>query len=59
LGLNGIAIKSHGGTDVFGYASAINVGYQMVESNVLERLAADLDAFHGNLHEVEAARKTS
>jgi hypothetical protein len=26
---------------------------------VLERLAADLDAFHGNLHEVEAARKTS
>jgi hypothetical protein len=31
----------------------------MVESNVLERLAADLDAFHGNLHEVEAARKTS
>jgi glycerol-3-phosphate acyltransferase PlsX len=59
LGLNGIAIKSHGGTDAFGYASAINVGYQMVESNVLERLAADLDAFHGNLHEVEAARKTS
>ena len=59
LGLNGIAIKSHGGTDAFGYASAINVGYQMVESNVLERLAADLEAFHGNLHEVEAARKTS
>jgi glycerol-3-phosphate acyltransferase PlsX len=59
LGLNGIAIKSHGGTDAFGFASAINVGYQMVESNVLERLAADLDAFHGNLHEVDAARKTS
>jgi phosphate acyltransferase len=59
LGLNGIAIKSHGGTDAFGYASAINVGYQMVESNVLKRLAADVEAFHGNLHEVEAARKTS
>ena len=59
LGLNGIAIKSHGGTDAFGYASAINVGYEMVESNVLERLAADVEAFHGNLHEVEAARKTS
>ena len=58
LGLNGIAIKSHGGTDAFGYASAISVGYQMVESNVLKRLAADVDAFHGNLHEVEA-RKTS
>jgi glycerol-3-phosphate acyltransferase PlsX len=59
LGLNGIAIKSHGGTDAFGYASAINVGYEMVESNVLKRLAADVEAFHGNLHEVEAARKTS
>jgi phosphate acyltransferase len=59
LGLNGIAIKSHGGTDAKGYASAITVGYQMVESNVLERLAADVDAFHGTLHEVEAARKTS
>ena len=59
LGLNGIAIKSHGGTDAFGYASAFNVGYQMVESNVLKRLAADVEAFHGNLHEVEAARKTS
>jgi glycerol-3-phosphate acyltransferase PlsX len=59
LGLNGIAIKSHGGTDAYGYASAIKVGYHMVESNVLERLAADIEAFHGNLHEPEAARKTS
>jgi glycerol-3-phosphate acyltransferase PlsX len=51
LGLNGIAIKSHGGTDAVGYASAIEVGYQMAESNVLERLAADLDALHGALAE--------
>jgi phosphate acyltransferase len=59
LGLNGIAIKSHGGTDTFGYASAISVGYHMVESNVLERLAADLDAFYGSLREPEPARKAS
>ena len=39
LGLNGIVIKSHGGTDAFGFASAIEVGYEMAESNVLERLA--------------------
>jgi glycerol-3-phosphate acyltransferase PlsX len=51
LGLNGIAIKSHGGTDAVGFASAIEVGYQMAESNVLERLAADLDALHGALAE--------
>jgi glycerol-3-phosphate acyltransferase PlsX len=49
LGLNGIAIKSHGGTDAFGFASAIEVGYQMAESNVLARLASDLEALHGKL----------
>jgi glycerol-3-phosphate acyltransferase PlsX len=51
LGLNGIAIKSHGGTDAFGFASAIEVGYDMAESNVVERLAADLEALHGKLEE--------
>jgi phosphate acyltransferase len=30
LGLNGIVIKSHGGTDAEGYASAIDIGYDMV-----------------------------
>jgi glycerol-3-phosphate acyltransferase PlsX len=61
LGLNGIAIKSHGGTDAFGFSSAIEVGYNMAESNVLERLGADLEAFHGKLGESEPApaRKTS
>jgi len=59
LGLNGIAIKSHGGTDAVGYAHAIEMGYQMVKSNVLERLATDLEALHGKLVESEPARKTS
>ncbi len=49
LGLNGIAIKSHGGTDAIGFASAIDVGYQMAESGLIVRLAADLDTFHGRL----------
>jgi len=56
LGLNGIAIKSHGGTDALGFASAIEVGYDMAASNVLERLAADLEALHGSLGEPEQAR---
>jgi glycerol-3-phosphate acyltransferase PlsX len=50
LGLNGIVIKSHGGTDAFGFASAIAVGYEMAESDLLTRLAADLEALHGKLH---------
>src|SRR6516164_2577419 len=59
LGLNGIAIKSHGGIDAVGFAHAIEVGYQMAESNVLGRLAADLEALHGKLNEPEPARKSS
>ena len=29
-GLNGVVIKSHGGTDAEGFASAVDVGYDMV-----------------------------
>lgn len=49
LGLNGIAIKSHGGIDALGFASAVDLGYEMAESPVLVRLAEDLDAFHHRL----------
>lgn len=47
LGLNGLAIKSHGGTDAFGFASAIDIGFEMAESKLVARLAADLSHFHG------------
>jgi glycerol-3-phosphate acyltransferase PlsX len=59
LGLNGIAIKSHGGTDALGFASAIEVGYEMAESRVIQRLASDLDALHGKLGEPQQARGSS
>ena len=49
LGLNGIVIKSHGGTDAFGFASAIGVGYDMAESDLIAHLAADLEALHGKI----------
>lgn len=51
LGLNGIAIKSHGGTDAFGFASAVDLGFEMAESGLIERLASDLDTFHEALGE--------
>jgi glycerol-3-phosphate acyltransferase PlsX len=57
LGLNGIVIKSHGGTDALGFASAVDLGYDMAESGLLARLAADLDAFHHKLADAgEAGR---
>lgn len=49
LGLNGIAVKSHGGTDALGFASAIDLGYDMSESGLITRLRSDIDAFHGGL----------
>ncbi|MHC1549457.1 phosphate acyltransferase PlsX [Phyllobacterium sp. K27] len=46
LGLNGIVIKSHGGTDALGFAAAIDVGYDMAKNGLLDKIAADLSHFH-------------
>lgn len=46
LGLNGLAVKSHGGTDALGFASAVDIGQDMVESGLVARLRADLHDFH-------------
>ena len=35
LGLNGIAVKSHGGTDKVGFANAIKVAAELVEHGFL------------------------
>jgi phosphate acyltransferase len=58
LGLDGISIKSHGGTDALGFASAIEVGYGMAKSGIVQRLAADVATFHGKLDAIEAAAET-
>ncbi len=54
LGLNGIAVKSHGGTDALGFASAVDLAYEMAQSSLISRLADELEAFHHKL-EVTAA----
>ncbi len=38
LGLNGIVIKSHGGTDPEGFAAAVDVGYDMVRYELLNKI---------------------
>jgi phosphate acyltransferase len=40
LGVNGIVVKSHGGTDALGFANAIRVGVEEVEKNVPGRISA-------------------
>lgn len=42
LGLNGIAVKSHGGADAKSFANAIRVAIQLVEEKVNERIIAEL-----------------
>ncbi|MGQ3671067.1 phosphate acyltransferase PlsX [Xanthobacter sp. TB0136] len=42
LGLNGIVIKSHGGTDAEGFAAAVDLAYDMVRHQLLARIEASL-----------------
>ena len=42
LGLNGIVIKSHGGTDAEGFASAVDVGYDMIRYELLNKISDTL-----------------
>jgi len=48
LGLNGIVIKSHGGTDAEGFAAAVDMGYDMFRYGLLgkigESMARDMQA---------------
>jgi glycerol-3-phosphate acyltransferase PlsX len=46
LGLNGVVIKSHGGTDSEGFASAIGLGYEMVRNGLLAKIGSDIDQYH-------------
>jgi glycerol-3-phosphate acyltransferase PlsX len=42
LGLNGITVKSHGGTDALGFAQAIGVAIDMKRHGIIEKTKADL-----------------
>lgn len=44
LGLDGIVIKSHGGTDPTGFAAAIDLAYDMVRYELLEKIRGTLSA---------------
>lgn len=54
LGLNGIVIKSHGGTDALGFASAVDLSYEMTQASLIDQLGADLETFH---HRIGAEAK--
>jgi glycerol-3-phosphate acyltransferase PlsX len=43
VGLNGICIKSHGGTDELGFANAIEVAADLIRRDFNERIKEDLE----------------
>ena len=43
LGLNGVAVKSHGGTDAMGYANAIGFAVDMLTQGFNERVIRDVE----------------
>jgi glycerol-3-phosphate acyltransferase PlsX len=52
LGLNGVVVKSHGGTDALGFANAIGVAVDLVQQGTNRRITAEL-----NRLEEEAIRR--
>ncbi|MEA2935727.1 MAG: phosphate acyltransferase [Variibacter sp.] len=47
LGLNGIVIKSHGGTDAEGFAAAIDIGYDFARYALIEKIRESLSEYRG------------
>lgn len=48
LGLNGVVIKSHGGTDEIGFKSALGVAYKMSSGRLIDKIGDGLRRFSSN-----------
>jgi glycerol-3-phosphate acyltransferase PlsX len=57
LGLNGIVVKSHGGTDAEGFAYAVDVGYDMVRHDLLNKINQMLNRDGSALGSAPAAQE--
>ncbi len=49
LGLNGLVVKSHGGTDGLGFASAVDLAVDMAQADLSNRIAADMASIQSAL----------
>ena len=56
MGLNGICVKSHGGTDAFGFANAIGVAVDMVAERRHREDAAGVRADDGDARRIAVRR---
>lgn len=55
VGLNGIVVKSHGGTDATGFASAIGVAVDMVKGRYGDLILADFERFGAPIQPIPQA----
>jgi glycerol-3-phosphate acyltransferase PlsX len=55
LGLGGIAVKSHGSTDAFGFANAVGVAIDMKLNGFLEKIRVEL----ARLNQVPETQRTA
>lgn len=53
LGLNGISVKSHGGTDEEGFCNAINVAYELAKNKINEKISKEISEYDETLIEEE------
>src|SRR5690606_32677993 len=56
MGLNGIVIKSHGGTDEIGYKSALGLAYEMARSRLMDKVGDTMHRFP--IHKAAAGTPT-
>jgi glycerol-3-phosphate acyltransferase PlsX len=55
LGLNGVVVKSHGGTDALGFATAIDVAIQIVKTDLVSKIKTDVEIMTGLLRQTREA----
>ncbi len=55
LGLNGVCVKSHGGTDALGFAYALGVAVDLVKYHFSDKVVEELDRLRQALGDVPAA----
>ena len=54
IGLNGICVKSHGGTDGIGFAHAVDVAINLVRRNLNEVIKQDLQRLMSNRYQLQS-----
>jgi len=59
VGLRGVCIKSHGGTDAIGFANAIGVAYDLVKYKFNDQMSARVQLLHEKLQALPPEIKTA